>query len=97
MDFVFFANAVLFGVGLAMDAFSVSLVNGFSEPDMTVTIDSYYEELISAISAPGTYITYEGLGEPHLFSLPTLFMFAFIVIAFWTIIATIADGRRNEL
>ena len=34
MDFVFFANAVLFGVGLAMDAFSVSLVNGFSEPDM---------------------------------------------------------------
>lgn len=34
MDFLFFANAVLLGVGLAMDAFSVSLANGLNEPDM---------------------------------------------------------------
>ena len=27
-------NSVLFGFGLAMDAFSVSLVNGLREPDM---------------------------------------------------------------
>jgi manganese efflux pump family protein len=30
----FFLNAVLFGVGLAMDAFSVSLANGLNEPKM---------------------------------------------------------------
>ena len=32
--FVFFFNAVLLGVGLAMDAFSVSLANGLREPCM---------------------------------------------------------------
>lgn len=31
---VFFLNSVLLGVGLAMDAFSVSLANGLNEPDM---------------------------------------------------------------
>lgn len=34
MDFKFFVNAVLFGVGLAMDAFSVSMANGLNEPNM---------------------------------------------------------------
>ncbi len=34
MNFLFFINAVLFGVGLAMDAFSVSMANGLNEPDM---------------------------------------------------------------
>lgn len=34
LNFVFFLNAVLFGVGLAMDAFSVSLANGLNEPEM---------------------------------------------------------------
>lgn len=34
MDFMFFVNSVLFGVGLAMDAFSVSMVNGLNEPEM---------------------------------------------------------------
>ncbi len=33
-DFVFFINSVLLGVGLAMDAFSVSLANGLKEPCM---------------------------------------------------------------
>lgn len=31
---LFFFNSVLLGVGLAMDAFSVSLANGLNEPDM---------------------------------------------------------------
>lgn len=31
---LFFLNSVLFGVGLAMDAFSVSLANGLNEPRM---------------------------------------------------------------
>lgn len=33
-SFVFFFNSILFGVGLAMDAFSVSLANGLNEPSM---------------------------------------------------------------
>lgn len=35
LNFVFFLNSILFGVGLAMDAFSVSLADGLNEPDMS--------------------------------------------------------------
>ena len=31
---LFFLNSILFGIGLAMDAFSVSLVRGLTEPEM---------------------------------------------------------------
>lgn len=34
-SFVFFFNSILLGVGLAMDAFSVSIANGLNEPHMT--------------------------------------------------------------
>ena len=34
-SFVFFLNSVLMGVGLAMDAFSVSMANGLHDPKMT--------------------------------------------------------------
>ena len=34
LDFMFFFNCILLGVGLAMDAFSVSLANGLNEPRM---------------------------------------------------------------
>ena len=30
----FFVNSILFGIGLAMDAFSVSMANGLNEPNM---------------------------------------------------------------
>ncbi len=33
-DLMFFINSILFGIGLAMDAFSVSLANGLNEPNM---------------------------------------------------------------
>lgn len=33
-NFVFFINSILLGIGLAMDAFSVSLANGLNEPKM---------------------------------------------------------------
>ena len=35
MNLLFFINAILFGIGLAMDAFSVSMANGLNEPKMT--------------------------------------------------------------
>ena len=34
LDFMFFFNCILLGVGLAMDAFSVSLANSLNEPRM---------------------------------------------------------------
>lgn len=37
LSFMFFLNAALFGVGLAMDAFSVSMANGLNEPKMKKT------------------------------------------------------------
>lgn len=33
-NFQFFFNSILIGIGLAMDAFSVSLANGLNEPEM---------------------------------------------------------------
>lgn len=36
-NLMFFVNSVLFGIGLAMDAFSVSLANGLNEPNMRKT------------------------------------------------------------
>lgn len=33
-EYSFFISAILLGVGLSMDAFSVSLANGFNEPNM---------------------------------------------------------------
>ena len=35
LNFMFFVNSLLFGVGLAMDAFSVSMANGLNEPKMS--------------------------------------------------------------
>ena len=35
LGFTFFFNSILLGVGLAMDAFSVSLANGLNEPTMS--------------------------------------------------------------
>ncbi len=34
LDFMFFFNSLLLGVGLAMDAFSVAMANGLNEPRM---------------------------------------------------------------
>ena len=36
IDFMFFANSVLLGIGLAMDAFSVSIANGLNDPHMSL-------------------------------------------------------------
>ena len=36
MNFEFFAVSIMFGIGLAMDAFSVSLANGMNEKRMKV-------------------------------------------------------------
>lgn len=40
-DSTFFLNAILLGLGLAMDAFSVSLANGLSNPDIKFGRNAY--------------------------------------------------------
>ncbi len=56
MDFSFFLNSLLFGVGLAMDAFSVSLASGLNEPKMTKLRES---------SIAGTFALFQ-IGMPLL-------------------------------
>ena len=42
-NFLFFMNSALLGVGLAMDAFSVSLANGMNEKKMKKSVWNMYE------------------------------------------------------
>ena len=51
-DFWFFFNNILIGIGLAMDAFSVSLANGLSEPCMS-------RRKMTAVA--GTFAFFQGL------------------------------------
>ncbi len=51
-NFMFFINSILFGAGLAMDAFSVSLANGLAEPRMR-------KRRMSLIA--GTFAFFQGL------------------------------------
>ena len=37
LDFTFFFTSIMLGIGLAMDAFSVSLANGLNEPNMKLS------------------------------------------------------------
>ena len=50
LDFAFFLNSGLLGVGLAMDAFSVSLANGLNAPRMTRGM---------RIAIPGTFAAFQ--------------------------------------
>ena len=56
LNFTFFLNSILFGIGLAMDAFSVSLANGLNEPCMKkrkmfsiATIFAFFQALMPLI------------------------------------------------
>ena len=49
-SFVFFLNSALLGVGLAMDAFSVSLANGLHEPNTIVESFRSFEKFIPWIA-----------------------------------------------
>ena len=52
MDFMFFLESLLLGVGLAMDAFSVSLANGLNEQNMKKG---------KMLGAAGTFAFFQGL------------------------------------
>ena len=52
MNFMFFVNSILFGFGLAMDAFSVSVANGLAEPKMRKR---------KALTIAGTFAAFQGI------------------------------------
>ncbi len=56
LTFMFVLNSILFGVGLAMDAFSVSLANGLNEPGMKKS---------RALAIAGTFAGFQ-IGMPLL-------------------------------
>ena len=51
LTFVFFLNSLLLGVGLAMDAFSVSLANSLSQPNMKIGRMSVIAGIFGAFQA----------------------------------------------
>jgi putative Mn2+ efflux pump MntP len=51
LNFMFFFNSMLLGVGLAMDAFSVSLANGLNEPTMKKGRMSYIAGIFAVFQA----------------------------------------------
>ena len=51
-DFDFFVNSILLGLGLAMDAFSVSLANGLNAPKMKTP---------KMLLVSGTFSVFQGL------------------------------------
>ncbi|MBQ7614983.1 MAG: manganese efflux pump [Butyrivibrio sp.] len=58
-------NSILLGVGLAMDAFSVSLANGFAEPDMKkgrmLKISGIYALFQFAMPVIGWFLVHEAV------------------------------------
>ncbi len=52
MNPMFFVNSILFGLGLAMDAFSVSVANGLAEPKMRKR---------KALTIAGTFGVFQGV------------------------------------
>jgi len=51
MNFAFFLNSVLFGIGLAMDAFSVSLANGLKYPKIGIGKASFVAGVFALFQA----------------------------------------------
>ena len=54
-NFLFFMNSALLGVGLAMDAFSVSLANGMNEKNMKKSRMAYIAGVYAFFQVPDAY------------------------------------------
>lgn len=72
VNFLFFLNSVMLGVGLAMDAFSVSLTNGLGEPRMSrrrmCMISSVYSVFQAVMPLIGWICVHTILGYFSFFS-----------------------------
>ena len=70
IGFMFVVNSILFGVGLAMDAFSVSVANGLNEPNMParrvlLDADVSREKRKQVIDKMAAVVILQGYMESH--------------------------------
>ena len=98
MDFLFFLNSALFGVALAMDAFSVSIANGINEPNIktkkSVLISSTFAIFQAIMPLIGWVCVHTIIGKFTIFEqfIPWI---ALILLSFLGI-KMIIDGRKQD-
>ena len=98
MDFLFFLNSALFGVALAMDAFSVSIANGINEPNIktkkSVLISSTFA-IFQAIMPLIGWVCVHTIIEKFTIFEQFIPWIALILLSFLGI-KMIIDGRKQD-
>ena len=102
-NFRFFFNSILLGVGLAMDAFSVSMANGLSEPtmkknrmSMIAGVFAFFQFLMPMIGwvCVHTIVQYFQMFEKFI---PWIALFLLLYIGGSMMIEGIKGGEEEEL
>ena len=102
-NFRFFFNSILLGVGLAMDAFSVSMANGLSEPamkknrmSMIAGVFAFFQFLMPMIGwiCVHTIVQYFQMFEKFI---PWIALFLLLYIGGSMLIEGIKGGEEEEL
>ena len=102
-NFRFFFNSVLLGVGLAMDAFSVSMANGLNEPamkknrmSMIAGVFAFFQFLMPMIGwiCVHTIVQYFQMFEKFI---PWIALFLLLYIGGSMLIEGIKGGEEEEL
>ena len=102
-NFRFFFNSILFGIGLAMDAFSVSMANGLNEPKMKrnrmgliAGVFAFFQFLMPMIGwiCVHTIVQYFQMFEKFI---PWIALFLLLYIGGSMLIEGIKGGEEEEL
>jgi putative Mn2+ efflux pump MntP len=102
-NFRFFVNSILLGVGLAMDAFSVSMANGLNEPKMKTKrmcgiagVFGFFQFLMPMIGwvCVHTIVQYFQMFEKFI---PWIALFLLLYIGGSMLIEGIKGGEEEEL
>jgi putative Mn2+ efflux pump MntP len=102
-NFRFFFNSILFGIGLAMDAFSVSMANGLNEPKMKKNrmgliagVFAFFQFLMPMIGwiCVHTIVQYFQMFEKFI---PWIALFFLLYIGGSMLIEGIKGGEEEEL
>jgi putative Mn2+ efflux pump MntP len=102
-NFTFFFNSILLGVGLAMDAFSVSMANGLNEPamkknrmSMIAGVFAFFQFLMPMIGwvCVHTIVQYFQMFEKFI---PWIALFLLLYIGGSMLIEGIKGGEEEEL
>lgn len=102
IDLLFIMNSVLLGVGLAMDAFSVSMANGLNEPEMKTGkmcgIAGMYAFFQFAMPMIGWICVHTVLEHFKVFEkfIPWIALFLLLYIGGKMLIEGIIEGRKKD-